>query len=113
MKMGTTESSYNHVIAYACDPNFDRTTRVMDLAVDVEPGSCITSSGENYVSGDDCLLVLSNSRAGVSVPVIVADRGIYIKQDTVIAVMGATAGGNAIAALTKTGAIRTSAPDAE
>ena len=117
MKMGTTERSYNSVIAYAVDPNFDRKTITVDLAVEVQPGSCITSAGAAYVSGDDCLLVLSHHRAEDAAHIIVADRGIYIKQDTIIAVMGATAGAtagaNAIAALTKTGAIRTSAPDAE
>ena len=113
MKMGTTERSYNDAIVYAIDPNFDRKSLAVDLAVDVQPGSCITSAGAAYVSGDDCLLVLSNHRAGDDAYVIVADRGIYIKQDTIIAVMGATAGANAVAALTKTGAIRTSAPDAE
>ncbi|MFO3905346.1 hypothetical protein AAHD62_12580 [Enterobacter hormaechei] len=113
MKMGTTERSYNDVIAYAADPNFDRKTITVDLAVEVQPGSCITSAGAAYVSGDDCLLVLSHHRAEDAAHIIVADRGIYIKQDTITAVMGATAAANAIAALTKTGAIRTSAPDAE
>lgn len=113
MKMGTTERSYNSVIAYAVDPNFDRKTITVDLAVEVQPGSCITSAGTTYVSGDDCLLVLIHHRAADDAHVIVADRGVYIKQDTIIDVMGATAGANAVAALTKTGAIRTSAPDAE
>ena len=75
--------------------------------------SCITSAGAAYVSGDDCLLVLIHHRAADDAHVIVADRGVYIKQDTIIAVMGATVGANAVAALTKTGAIRTSVPDAE
>lgn len=41
MKLGTTERSYNDVIAYAADPNFDRKTITVDLAVEVQPGSCI------------------------------------------------------------------------
>ena len=41
MKMGTTERSYNDAIAYAIDPNFDRKTITVDLAVEVQPGSCL------------------------------------------------------------------------
>ncbi|WMY75832.1 hypothetical protein RHD99_07795 [Buttiauxella selenatireducens] len=113
MKMGTTQRSYNSVIAYAADPNFDRKSLTVDLAVDVQPGSCITSAGAAYVSGADCLLVLSHHNAGADAHIIVADRGVYIKQDTIIAVMGATAGPLAVAALTASGDIRTTTPDAE
>ena len=79
----------------------------------IRQGDCITGAGGEYVTGDVCLLVLSHHRVADDAYVVVADRGVYIKQDTIIAVMGATAGANAVAALTKTGAIRTSAPNAE
>lgn len=114
MKMGTSERSYNDVISYASDPNFDRVTRTFaTLENDVQPGSVITSTGAAYASGSDCLLALSAARAGSDVPVIVADRGIYVKPATIIAVNGATVGAAAIAALTANGNIRVTAPDAE
>lgn len=113
MKMGTTERSYNDVIAYAADPLFDKKGIVVDLAVDVQPGSCITNAGATYVSGADCLLVLSHHVAGADAHILIADRGVYIKEATIIAVNGATAGPLAVAALTASGDIRTTTSDAE
>ncbi|HEY3588476.1 MAG TPA: hypothetical protein VGL07_00095 [Buttiauxella sp.] len=113
MKMGTTERSYNDVISYAADPLFDKKGLIVDLAVDVQPGSCITSTGAAYVSGADCLLVLSHHKAGADAHILVADRGVFIKEATIIAVNGATAGPLAVAALTASGDIRSTAPDAE
>lgn len=115
MKMGTSPTSYNDVVAYAADPNFDRrTVTFATLSVDVVPGQAVTSAGAAYVSGSDCLLALSAARAGSDVPVIVADRGIYVKPATIIAVNGETVGAAAIAALTANGGnIRVTAPDAE
>lgn len=114
MKMGTSPTSYNDVIAYAADPNFDRkTVNFATLENDIQPGSVITSTGAAYASGSDCLLSLSTARAGSDVPVIVADRGIYVKPATIIAVNGATVGAAAIAALIENGNIRVTSPDAE
>jgi hypothetical protein len=52
------------------------------------------------------LLVLSHHRAAEDANIIVADRGVYIRPETVIAVMGETVGAAAIAALTASGNIR-------
>lgn len=114
MKMGSSPTSYNDVVAYAADPNFDRrTVTFATLENDIQPGSVITSTGAAYASGSDCLLALSAARAGSEVPVIVADRGIYVKPATIIAVNGETVGAAAIAALSADGSIRVTAPDAE
>lgn len=114
MKMGTSERSYNDVVALSDTANFDRVTRTFaTLENDIQPGSVITSTGAAYASGSDCLLSLSTARAGSDVHVIVADRGIYVKPATIIAVNGETVGAAAIAALTANGNIRLTSPDAE
>ncbi|KOC88838.1 hypothetical protein [Winslowiella iniecta] len=114
MKMGTSPTSYNDVVALSDSANFDRkTVEFATLGVDVVPGQAVTSAGAAYVSGSDCLLALSAARAGSDVPVIVADRLTYVKPATIIAVNGATVGAAAIAALTANGNIRVTAPDAE
>lgn len=112
MKMGESQRTYNDVITSAVSGNFDRKTiNIPTLAVEVQPGSCITSTGAAYTSGDDCLLVLSHAAAGEDVNIIIADRLVYIRPETVIAVMGATAGAAAIAALTASGNIRVALAD--
>ncbi|WP_241722205.1 hypothetical protein [Raoultella sp. HC6] len=112
MKMGETQRTYNDVITYHADGNFDRcVVNIPTLAVEVQPGSVIKSDGTAYTSGSDALLVLSHHRAGSDANIIVADRGVYIRAETVIAVMGETAGAAAIAALTANGNIRVALAD--
>ncbi|MGY5958288.1 Bacteriophage lambda head decoration protein D [Kosakonia sp. BK9b] len=112
MKMGESQLTYNDVITSHVSGNFDRKTiNIPTLAVEVQPGSCIKSDGTAYTSGDDCLLVLSHHRAGDDANIIVADRLIYIRPETVTAVMGATVGAAAIAALTKSGNVRIALAD--
>ena len=112
MKMGESQRTYNDVVSYQADGNFDRKTiNIPTLAVEVQPGSCITSAGAAYTSGDDCLLVLSHHRAGDDANIIVADRLVYIRPETIYAVMGATVGAAAIAALTANGNVRVALAD--
>lgn len=112
MKIGETQRTYNDVITYHADGNFDRRElNIPTLAVEVQPGSVIKSDGTAYVSGSDALLVLSHHRAGTDANIIVADRGVYIRAETVIAVMGETVGAAAIAALTASGNIRVALVD--
>lgn len=114
MKMGETQRTYNDVVTSANITNFDcKTVTIPTLAVEVQPGSVITSTGEAYVSGDDALLVLSHHRAGADANIIVADRGVYIRPETVIAVMGATVGAAALNALTASGNIRVALADVQ
>ena len=112
MKMGETPNTYNSVVSYQADANF--ATRVINLptlAVEVQPGSVIKADGTAFASGSDALLVLSHHRAGEDANIIVADRGVYIRRETVIAVMGETVGAAAIAALTASGNIRVALAD--
>lgn len=112
MKMGESQRTYNDVVTYQADSLFaTRVINIPTLAVEVQPGSCIKSDGTAYTSGSDCLLVLSNHRAGEDANIIVADRGVYIRAETVTAVMGATVGAAAIAALTASGNIRVALAD--
>ncbi|MGV8924869.1 MAG: hypothetical protein ACOH2G_04220 [Ewingella sp.] len=112
MKMGESQRTYDDVITSAVSGNFDRKTyKVATLAVDVQPGSVIKSDGSAYTSGNDALLVLSHARAGTDVNIIIADRLVYIRSETVIAVMGASVGAAAIAALTASGNIRVALAD--
>lgn len=115
MKLGDRPKTYNDVVRSSDSlGNFDRKTMIFNnLAVDVEPGSVITSAGDAYTSGDDAILCLSYAKAGSTVPVIVADQLIYIAGNAVIDVMGDTVGKAALEALTKTGKIRLCTPDAE
>lgn len=112
MKMGESQRTYNDVVTYQADSLFaTRVLNIPTLAVEVQPGSVIKSDGTTYTSGDDCLLVLSHHRAGEDANIIVADRGVYIRPETVIAVMGETVGAAAIAALTASGNIRVALAD--
>ena len=112
MKMGETPNTYNSVVSYQADANFaTRVINIPNLAVEVQPGSVIKSDGTAYTSGSDALLVLSYHRAADDANIIVADRGVYIRPETVIAVMGETVGAAAIAALTASGNIRVALAD--
>lgn len=112
MKMGASQRTYNDIVTYQADANFAvKTINIPTLAVEVQPGSCIKSDGTAYTSGSDCLLVLSNHRAGEDANIIVADRLVYIRPETVTAVMGATVGAAAIAALIENGNIRVALAD--
>ncbi|MXF47622.1 hypothetical protein GR294_13925 [Raoultella sp. Lac2] len=112
MKMGESHRTYNDVITSAVSGNFDRKTiKIPTLAVEVQPGSVIKSDGTAYTSGSDALLVLSHHRAGTDANIIVADRLVYIRPETITAVMGATVGAAAIAALTANGNIRVALAD--
>lgn len=112
MKLGESQRTFNDVVSYQADGNFDRKTiKIPTLAVEVQPGSVIKSDGTAYVSGSDALLVLSHHRAGTDANIIVADRLVYIRPETVTAVMGETVGAAAIAALTASGSIRVALAD--
>lgn len=101
MKLGESQRTFNDVVTYQADANFAvKTVNIPNLAVEVQPGSVIKADGTAFTSGNDALLVLSHHRAGTDANIIVADRGVYIRPETVIAVMGATVGAAAIAALT-------------
>ncbi|EOY8032658.1 hypothetical protein ACQEL9_004411 [Raoultella planticola] len=112
MKMGESPNTYNSVVSYQADANFaTRVINLPNLAVEVQPGFVIKSDGTAYVTGSDALLVLSHHRAGEDANIIVADRGVYIRPETVNAIMGQTVGAAAIAALTANGNIRTALAD--
>lgn len=112
MKMGESQRTYNDVVTYQADANFaTRVLNIPTLAVEVQPGSVIKADGTAFASGSDALLVLSHHRAGEDASIIVADRGVYIRPETVIAVMGETVGAAAIAALTASGSIRVALAD--
>ena len=114
MKMGESQRTFNDVVTYQADANFAvKTINIPNLAVEVQPGSVIKADGTAFTSGNDALLVLSHHRAGTDANIIVADRGVYIRPETVIAVMGATVGAAAIAALTTFGNIRVAQADAQ
>jgi len=114
MKIGSSQTTYNDVVCLSDTANFDRRTVTFPtLSVDVIPGQALTAAGAAYTSGADCLLALSAARAGDNVHVIIADRLLYVKPATILAVNGSTAGAAAIAALKANGNIRTTAPDAE
>ncbi|SAQ11576.1 Uncharacterised protein [Klebsiella michiganensis] len=112
MKMSESQRTYNDVVTYQADANFAiRVINLPSLAVEVQPGSVIKADGTAFASGSDALLVLSHHRAGEDANIIVADRGVYIRPETVIAVMGETVGAAAIAALTASGNIRIALTD--
>ncbi|WP_436924430.1 hypothetical protein [Klebsiella pneumoniae] len=114
MKMGESQRTFNDVVTYQADANFAvKTIKIPNLAVEVQPGSVIKADGTAFTSGNDALLVLSHHRAGTDANIIVADRGVYIRPETVIAVMGGTVGTAAIAALTASGNIRVAQADAQ
>lgn len=70
----------------------------------------VISTGTLYTSGADALLCLSYADAGSEVPVIVADRLIYVYPETIRAVMGSVTNA-ALATLTANGNIRLTSDD--
>ncbi|ELQ6142969.1 MULTISPECIES: hypothetical protein [Enterobacteriaceae] len=111
MKLDDYPKTYNNVVKNSATANFDRRTIIFaTLAQAVEPGSVVTSTGTLYTSGTDALLCLSYAAAGSDVPVIVADRLIYVYPEAIRAVMG-SATNAALAALTANGNIRLTSDD--
>ncbi|MCM7717972.1 hypothetical protein M8S65_05995 [Enterobacter hormaechei] len=111
MKLDDYPKTYNNVVKNSATANFDRRAIVFaTLAQAVEPGSVVTSTGTLYTSGTDALLCLSYAEAGSDVPVIVADRLIYVCPEAIRAVMG-SATNAALAALTANGNIRLTSDD--
>jgi hypothetical protein len=114
VKIGESQRTYNDVVTYQADSLFATCViNIPNLAVEVQPGSVIKADGTAFTSGSDALLVLSHHRAGEDANIIVAERGVYIRPETVKAVMGETVGAAAIAALTASGNIRVAQADAQ
>ncbi|EMI5800789.1 TPA: hypothetical protein QHN47_001632 [Klebsiella aerogenes] len=111
MKLDDYPKTYNNVVKNSATANFDRKCQTFaTLAQAVEPGSVVTSAGALYTSGDDAILCLSYADAGSNVPVIVADRLVYVYPEAIRAVMG-SATNAALAALTANGNIRLTSDD--
>lgn len=111
MKLDDYPKTYNNVVKNSATANFDRKCHVFaTLAQAVEPGSVVTSAGALYISGSDALLCLSYAQAGSDVPVIVADRLIYVYPNAIRAVMG-SATDAALTVLTANGNIRLTSDD--
>lgn len=111
MKLDDYPKTYNNVVKNSATANFDRKCHVFaTLAQAVEPGSVVTADGTLYASGDDAILCLSYAEAGSDVPVIVADRLIYVYPEAIRAVMG-SATDAALEALTASGDIRLTSDD--
>jgi len=111
MKLDDYPKTYNDVVKNSATANFDRKMHSFaTLAQPVEPGSVVDSTGALYTSGDDAILCLSYADSGSDVPVIVADRLIYVYPEAIRAVMG-SATNAALAALTASGNIRLTSDD--
>ena len=99
MLMYEENYSPQDVIAYRDDEVFSHKTRTFaTLAIDVVPGTLLTSEGEAYSSGSDVLIALDDQKAGTNVPVIVVDRGCILKRNGLKAVTPAALA-NAITAI--------------
>lgn len=89
MKLVDFPKTYNDVVRNSGTANFDRKCQIFaTLAQAVEPGSVVTSAGTLYASGADAILCLSYADAGSDVPVIVADRLVYVYPEAIRAAMG-------------------------